>query len=124
MSANKIDRSLLGDPRALTRFNQARPAEQEGERNARPAATTGEERGGLQPAEKLEISPSARKLEQLRDLLEAGRARLDDEMPDRAAKLETVKQRLQSGVYASTEIRNQVAGELTDLMKGLDNLLE
>jgi len=124
MSANKIDRSLLGDPMALTRFNQTRPAEQEGERTGRLAASAGEERVAMQPAEKLEISPSARKLAQMRDLLEAGRARLDDEMPDRAAKLETVKQRLQSGVYDSKEIRHQVAGELTGLMRGLDTLLD
>ncbi len=124
MSANKIDRSLLGDPRALARFQQSRPAEPSDERGAKIDAKAGEGQLVLPGGEKLEISTSAHKLAQLRDLMQAGRAKLAEETPERSEKLEAVRRRLQSGVYSSVEIREQVAGKLTGLMRGLGTLLE
>ena len=56
--------------------------------------------------------------------MQAGRARLEDEEPGRAEKLETVRRRLQSGVYATAEVRDRVADRLTGLMRDLDALLE
>ncbi|MBU0743700.1 flagellar biosynthesis anti-sigma factor FlgM [bacterium] len=124
MSANKIDRSLLGDPRVLARFQQSRATAPNDERGAKIEGKAVDGQAAVPTGEKLEISASARKLAQLRDLIQAGRAKLAEETPERTEKLATVRQRLQSGVYTSVEIRNQVAGKLTGLMRGLDTLLE
>ena len=124
MSANKIDPSLLGDPRALAQFQQTRQTEngEDGVRNIDKKAHDGQ--AVMAEGERLEISSSAHKLGQMRELLEAGRAKLSEEEPERLELMETVKRRLQSGVYGSAEIQNQVAGRLTGLMRGLDTLLE
>lgn len=124
MSANKIDRSQLGDAQALARFQQSRQTAASEEHSAKLAAQAGEGQLAVPTGEKLEISNSAHKLAQLRDLMQAGRARLEDEEPGRAVKLETVKRRLQSGVYATAEVRDRVADRLTGLMRDLDALLE
>ncbi len=124
MPTPKIDHSQLNDPRALAQFQQTRQAEADGARAAQAEAGA-ETQASVRPeGERLEISSSARKLEQMRDLLEAGQAKLDEADPVRREKMETVQRRLQSGVYGSNEIRQQVAGRLTELMRGLDTLLE
>ena len=124
MSANKIDRSLLADPRALAQFQQTRQTEA-GDGTVRKLEGTKQDDQTIVPdGERLEISTSAHKLAQMRELLDAGRARLTEEEPVRREKIEVVKRRLQSGVYASTEVRDQVADRLAGLMRGLDTLLE
>ncbi len=124
MSANKIDRSLLSAPRALAQFQSNRLNESGDE--APQKLETGKPDGQtvVPDSEHLEISTSARKLEQMRELLDMGRAQLVEEEPVRQEKIEIVKRRLQSGVYGSAEVRDQVAGQLTSLMRGLDTLLE
>lgn len=124
MPTNRIDHSQLSDPRALAQFQQARQAESDGARAARSGAGADAAPAVLPEGERLEISTSAHKLTQMRELLDAGRAKLAEEDPVRREKVETVRRRLQSGVYGSAEIRQQVAGRLTDLMKGLDTLLD
>jgi hypothetical protein len=90
----------------------------------KPEGTKQDEQTIIPDGERLEISTSAHKLAQMRELLDAGRARLTEEEPVRREKIEVVKRRLQSGVYASTEVRDQVADRLAGLMRGLDTLLE
>jgi hypothetical protein len=124
MSANKIDRSLLTDPRALAQFQQTRQTEAGDGTVRKPEGTKQDEQTIIPDGERLEISTSAHKLAQMRELLDAGRARLTEEEPVRREKIEVVKRRLQSGVYASTEVRDQVADRLAGLMRGLDTLLE
>ena len=72
MSANKIDRSHLGDPQALARFQQSRQTAGSEEGGAKLAAKAGEGQLAIPTGEKLEISNSAHKLAQLRDLMQAG----------------------------------------------------
>ncbi len=124
MSANKIDHSLLSDPRALAQFQSNRLNESGDEATQKLEANKPDGQTIVPDSERLEISTSARKLAQMRELLDLGRAKLAEEEPARQEKLETVKRRLQSGVYGSAEVRDQVAGQLTGLMRGLDTLLE
>ncbi len=124
MSANKIDPSLLSDPRVLARFQNTRQAEngETGAHNIDESSHT--DKAVMPESERLEISPSAHKLVEMRELLDAGRAKVSQEEPARQEKMESVKRRLQSGVYGSAEVRDQVAGQLTGLLRGLDTLLE
>jgi len=124
MSANKIDRSLLSDPRALAQFQLTRQTESGDAATRKLEAGKPDSQTIVPDSERLEISTSARKLEQMRELLDLGRAKLAEEEPARKEKLETVRRRLQSGVYGSAEVRDQVAGKLSGLMRGLNSLLE
>ena len=124
MTTNKIDSSHLNDPRALAQFQQTRLGEAETKRSAQAEAGAESTATTMQDGERLEISSSAQKFTQMKELLEAGHAKLDEEDPVRLEKMETVKRRLQSGAYGSAEVQQDVAGRLANLMEGLDNLLE
>ena len=122
MSANKIDRNHLVDTQAMARFQQSQRAEDTESEAASQDVRGAERRAAIPAGEKLEISSSARKLAEMRQLLDAGRARLDAEPDVRREKVEEATRRLQSGVYATTEVRDQVAGRLQELMTRLDTL--
>jgi len=67
--------------------------------------------------DKAEISTRAREFLNLRAAVDAGRAALDEvEAPDeRPEKLAAVRDRLASGLYQSSEVRDQVAGRLSSM---------
>jgi hypothetical protein len=97
----------------------------------------GSERGGAQPgtpdaagqpaatpkaADKADISDAARRLVDLRAAVDAGRAALA-EVPDvRPEKVAAARERLATGFYHSTEVRQAVAGRIGDVIANLENL--
>jgi len=69
-----------------------------------------------------EISSKARALVDLRGVLDAGRAAVQGEQEVRAERLAMVRERLESGFYQSSTVREKVAGSLMSVMFGNDIL--
>ena len=62
--------------------------------------------------DKAEISTRARELVDLRAAVDAGRTAMGEEPDLRAGKVAQARERLASGFYQSSEVRDQVAGKL------------
>lgn len=122
MSTPKIDRSDVLHQKMLQNFRK--PAAPEGQREAGVLRET-PATGGLVGAngEKLEISASARRLEEMRDLLAAGRRALEDVPDVRADRVAAAKQKVTIGAYEDPKVRLRVAADLTAVSQRLDKLL-
>ena len=123
MGANKIDRTTAGDPRALARFQQTQRTSEE-LRKQRTEDVRGEKAAAADAGERLEISPSARKVAEMRSLLDAGHAQLAATPEVRAERVAEVRQRLQAGVYSTAEARERTAEKLAPVLRDLDDLLD
>lgn len=73
-------------------------------------------------ADRADISNHARDLVDLRAAVDAGRAELARTADVRPDRLDQVRQRLASGYYQSTEVRQQVAGKLMKVLEEMDRL--
>jgi len=127
MGANKIERPLITDPRLLARFQQTQRAEADADvRKSEQAKSESSKSGdaGRLAGEKLEISPSARKVAEMRTLVEAGRSRLEAEPEVRADRVAAAKRRLEAGVYSTDEARQRTAEQLSPVLRDLSRLLD
>lgn len=122
MGANKIERPLVSDPRILARFQQTQRGEADAEARKLAEAKTGDVRHSA--GEKLEISSSARKVADMRSLVEAGRSRIEAEPEVRADRVAEAKRRLEAGVYTTAEARQRTAEQLSPVLQDLSRLLD
>ncbi len=122
MGANKIERQLISDPRVLARFQQTQRGEADAETRKLETAKSGEARP--LSGEKLEISASARKVTDMRSLVEAGRTRIEAEPDVRADRVAEVRRRLEAGVYTTAEARQRTAEQLSPVLRDLSHLLD
>ena len=122
MGANKIERPLVSDPRILARFQQTQRGEADAEARKLAEAKTGDVR--QLAGEKLEISSSARKVADMRSLVEAGRTRIEAEPDVRADRVAAARRRLEAGVYTTVEARQRTAEQLSPVLQDLSRLLD
>ena len=122
MGANKIERPLVSDPRILARFQQTQRGDADAEARKLVEAKTGDVRHAA--GEKLEISSSARKVADMRSLVEAGRTRIEAEPEVRADRVAAAKRRLEAGVYTTVEARQRTAEQLSPVLQDLSRLLD
>ena len=117
MALDKINGSPLLRQGLLDRF---RGAERGGSQAGGPDATA----TGPNPAataDKAEISEAARKLVDLRQAVDAGRAALA-QLPDvRPEKVAAARERLATGFYNSVEVRQSVADRVSGVISSLDS---
>lgn len=74
------------------------------------------------PADTVEISDTAHRLMDLRQAVDTGRLALSG-LPDvREEKVALARQRLESGYYASDEVRQDVAAKVQGVFKRMDDL--
>jgi hypothetical protein len=121
MSMHRIGKPNLVQPHVLDRYRQSHPPKQ-AEANETGAAASQAKIRPQQVSDKLEISENARKLEDLRRNVDAGREALQSVPDVRQERLDEVRQRLQRGYYDSEKVRRTIATRLADVIKRLDSL--
>lgn len=118
MAMDKINGSPLLRQGLLDRFRGAERGQ------AQPGATETPAQGTnpAVTADKADISDAARKLVDLRQAVDAGRAALA-QLPDvRPEKVAAARERLATGFYHSVEVRQAVAERVGGVINSLDNL--
>ena len=120
MAMNRIGKPQLVQPKVLEQFKKSGgPRESASERSGKKASLTAHSE---KVADRVEISANARKLNDMRQAMVAGRRALD-QLPDvRQERIAQAKARLQSGFYDSAEVRQEVADKLRSVIKRLDTL--
>ncbi len=119
MSMNPIQPGELARVQNLEQYGKARGHRADGQASPRDLSAHQQ----LPPAaDQAEISSKARALVDLRGVLDAGRAAAQGEPEVRAERLATVRERLESGFYQSSTVREKVAGNLMNVMFGNDIL--
>ncbi len=73
--------------------------------------------------DRVEISPEARRLLEINDVLRSGRGAQDEQPEVREERLRQVRQRLDAGVYQTGGVREELAHRLTPVLRGMDALL-
>ena len=103
---------LPHDPAKAHLLTQYDPARRDAPASPKDLST----HAGAEPQrDRAEISTRAQELVDLRQAVDSGRAALVEEPDVRADRVAEVKERLASGFYQSAEVRDQVAGRLTDM---------
>ncbi len=74
------------------------------------------------PADSVQISDAARKLVDLRAAVDVGRAALEATPEVREDKVAEARKRLDQGYYNSPEVQDKVAGRLSQVVKGMEDL--
>jgi len=124
MATNKIDRSLNMQSKMLQNFQQAsRTDAQKNGDAARSAAAGSCVADAVRSGEKLEISDSARKLSEMRGLLDAGKAALAKEPDIREDRIAAAKQRISSGHYDEPRVRSRFAENLAATLEKIGNFI-
>jgi hypothetical protein len=121
MAMNKIGGTDIVRSRILDQFTRSSGAESRngGQVDAEGAGTTRR----AAPADRLELSDHARRLEGMKRTFDAGRLALES-VPDlREARIAQARSRLATGYYDTPEVRGEVAARLGEVMKRLDALL-
>lgn len=75
-----------------------------------------------QPADSVQISDAARKLVDLREAVDAGRAALGELPEVRDDKIAAARKRLEQGFYNSPEVTQEVAARLSKVMNDMEEL--
>jgi hypothetical protein len=119
MPVNRVDASELARAHQVERYGKAR--EGRGASQASPKDTSAHQ-PQIPVGDQAQISDKARALLDLRAALDVGRAAVDQEPQLREDRLQTVRERVSSGFYQSTAVREKVAGGLLNVMFGNDIL--
>ena len=125
MSAEKIHGPSLQQQQGLRQFQRIRqePARAEGERGA-SAAEAKEAPGRAELEEKVEISDQARRLQDLRAAVDAGREALATQPDVRADAVATARRHLEAGALDTAEARDATAARLEGVLVRLHRLLD
>jgi anti-sigma28 factor (negative regulator of flagellin synthesis) len=76
----------------------------------------------VKPADSVQISEAARKMVDLREAVDTGRTAMENLPEIREDKVAQARQRLEQGFYNSTEVKQEVAGKLSQVIDEMDQL--
>ena len=122
MSTEKIQGSSLQQQQALQRFQRVRrEAEQSPRSEVEPETASAR---GAEAGEKLEISDRARRIQDLRAAVEAGRTALAEAPELREEAVSRARRHLDAGALSTAEARDVTAARLQGVMERLHRLLD
>jgi len=119
MTMHEIDAASLSRAQQLEQYGKPRPPRAD---NQASPKDTSNHQAPPPVADQAEISPAARRLEDLKSAVDAGRAQLAREPEVREDRVALARERLQSGFYQSSVVRERVADGLMRVMFGNDIL--
>jgi len=124
MSADRIKGPSLRQQQALQQFQRVRSEQTQRRDPAESAPQDSPDAVSGAQGEKLEISSQARRLDELRGLVQAGREALAAEPEVREQKVAAARRLLAAGGQDTAEARDLTARRLTPVLAGLHRLLE